>query len=310
MDLRIASVPTTHLPTFLSWIPRKRQYLPPRSGVMAHSHTTTIDSLNWDIATAITEQDMDTYYVTLQNKGKMLYSSYKASTVVPATQHPTGPSQQLKERYRLISRSLYLNEEDKELLKGYLAPEVRYIEILNEPQQKDDEAIYSIRFDTTMGTFMIWSANKSWDRSENSLWPSEICWQSWCEANKRDGTNSRGLSNIVIWSIINTLTRISIWRAERTSSHRGEVALPNGYREYTEGDPGFFAILGSPLGSCVLRMLIEHKGELEKQRIEKVVVLGVGENHDLDDFRLSRNAIFVLSPDRNEKEKGSANTSG
>lgn len=58
-------------------------------------------------------------------------------------------------------------------------------------------------------------------------------------------------------------------------------------------DEGFYAILGSPNGGVVMNMLNDHKHHVGLRYVEKVVVLGAGEEGDNH-----RHFYFVLSEKR------------
>ena len=55
-----------------------------------------------------------------------------------------------------------------------------------------------------------------------------------------------------------------------TASREG----PHFYREYTECDAGYYAILGSPNGASSMRMLHDHKAAIGYPTIERIIVLG------------------------------------
>lgn len=87
--------------------------------------------------------------------------------------------------------------------------------------------------------------------------------------------------------------------AERSSTHLEEHTSQRGYRAYGPNHDGFFALIGSPLGHCVTRMLTEHSKEPGNRLIEKAIILRVDDEHNLEESQPSRNVIFVLS-DRRE----------
>ena len=67
-----------------------------------------------------------------------------------------------------------------------------------------------------------------------------------------------------------------------------------GYVEYSPLDSGFYAFLGTPNGASTVRMLLDHKDELQGRLIDKIVVLG---DKDLT-FAMSepRSVIIFLHP--------------
>ena len=102
------------------------------------------------------------------------------------------------------------------------------------------------------------------DRDENpdeqKLYPSEILWQSWTMAAIDQGSLASDLRAIVRLRIVNDEAKRIIWYAGQTSSWTREG--PDNYREYTELDDGFFAILWSPNWASTLRMLLDHKQDV------------------------------------------------
>lgn len=113
------------------------------------------------------------------------------------------------------------------------------------------------------------------------LWPSEVGWQSFCIAAARDKVPQNKLRTIIMHFVVEKQTRMVIFEAARNSSFTQSGA--DGYRVYTEHDNGFFAILGSVLGSSAVRILSDHKRDIGYRTVERIVVFGKtdeGEDYD------------------------------
>lgn len=101
-----------------------------------------------------------------------------------------------------------------------------------------------------------------------------------------------------MWFVVNRLSRIAIWQAERVSTHQEQGNTERGERVYTSDDDGFHALPDSPLGGCAINALIDHKSQVGYRPVENVIVLGVDPMHDLDDFKRSRSFMIILSEPR------------
>jgi hypothetical protein len=67
------------------------------------------------------------------------------------------------------------------------------------------------------------------------------------------------------------------------------------YREYTELDDGYCAILGSPNGANAMRMLLDHKAQLGYRLVDRIVVLS---SDHAEDSQRARSFFIVLSEPR------------
>ena len=47
-----------------------------------------------------------------------------------------------------------------------------------------------------------------------------------------------------------------------------------GYKEYTDLDDRFYALLGSVVGKFMKHMLLDHKAEIEYRSVDRVVLFG------------------------------------
>ena len=71
---------------------------------------------------------------------------------------------------------------------------------------------------------------------------------------------------------MNNDTQDAIFEARTVSTSMREEA--NGHVEYSFLDPGFYAILGTPNGASIVRMMADHKVELRYRLIDKIAVVG------------------------------------
>ena len=164
-------------------------------------------------------------------------------------------------------------------------------------KKKHSDTAYSHRANGRDGFLMIWENKKSNDVNElgKRLFPSEIGWQTFLMAAKEDG-QKEGSTNIRVilnYFIVNEEVLQAIHWANRNShsARDGE----NGHREYSENDDGFYAILGSALGACNMRMLIDHKASTGYRFVDRVIVL----EDDLGTkYQRGRSFMIVLSERR------------
>ncbi|KAK2798739.1 hypothetical protein FQN50_008720 [Emmonsiellopsis sp. PD_5] len=132
------------------------------------------------------------------------------------------------------------------------------------------DAAYNNYIDGKNGVIICNENYKSRDQNPagKKLWPSEVLWQSWKMVAKRQQANPSNLRVIVRYVIVEECTQRVIWQA-----HRASGSGPESYREYTEFDEGYYAILGSTNGASTMRMLIDHKRDIGYRTVDKVIVL-------------------------------------
>ena len=128
------------------------------------------------------------------------------------------------------------------------------------------------------------------------LHPSEVGWQSFLMATRKEIVSPRKLRAIIQYFIVNKPTKSVIFEVLRNSTVTRSG--PNGYREYSELDNGFFALLGSLLGTSTMRMLLDHKAQIGYKTIEKVVLLEDSESLPEDGLLKSRTMMLILSDER------------
>ena len=154
---------------------------------------------------------------------------------------------------------------------GLTINNLRYVEVKSPGK---DEVAYTNYFDAENGIIICNENYKARDKNPpgNRLWPSEILWQSWTMEAKTMQCSPSDLKAIVRLQIVNETTKHIIWHALQSSTSSKEG--PDFLREYTNIDDGYHAILGSPNGASVMRMLKDHTAAIGHRTIERVIVLG------------------------------------
>ncbi|TAQ86128.1 hypothetical protein B7494_g5549 [Chlorociboria aeruginascens] len=179
---------------------------------------------------------------------------------------------------------------------GLSTSEMIYIDIRNIGKGEYDDAAYANHFDGKSGVVVCSENYKG--RDENGpgqrLWPSEILWQSWLVAVKKQKSKPSDLHVVVRFRVVNETTMRLIWESARRSTCTMEGG--KGMREYTNWDQGYHAILGSPNGGSTMRMLLDHKREIGYRTVERVVVLE--EDKLALDKPQARSFLILLSPRR------------
>jgi len=178
---------------------------------------------------------------------------------------------------------------------------VEWCEVDSKPAA--DEVVSRYWFAAKYGCAMVMDVFSKNDHGRGiKLWPSDIFFQCWLDAAARANKCPSTLRIVAIDTILNEETKAAIWWAQKTSNCSADrlskdddvFPLPDrGYRVYTNIDAGFYAILGSPLGSIIGRCL-EERFHILRLIIEKIVVLGLPDDAELEDFEQSRKLYFVL----------------
>ena len=131
------------------------------------------------------------------------------------------------------------------------------------------EAAYPNYFSPTEGSICCLDNDKMKDdnEAEDRLEWSEVIFQLHQMEAARTLQLTRNLK--IVWRlyIINSVTPTILGEARAQVANRKE-GLP--YGEYRQGDGGFFALLGCPNGSGVVRMLIDHCDALGHKNIASV----------------------------------------
>jgi hypothetical protein len=98
-------------------------------------------------------------------------------------------------------------------------------------------------------------------------------------------------------SVINRESRMAFSEAVR--SHSATLEKPYSHREYTGVNDAFDVLLGSPTRYGLMRMLTDHKTQLEDQVLERIAVWGCIEDRHVEECRMARTILILLS-DRRE----------
>ena len=93
----------------------------------------------------------------------------------------------------------------------------------------------------------------------------------------------------------NEETKQIIWESLKHSSATREGPI-RGHVEYTPLDNGFYALLGSPNGKIMMRMLLDHKSHIGYKTVERIILVG-DKDLDLSEAQV-RTFLLVLSNKR------------
>ena len=165
---------------------------------------------------------------------------------------------------------------------------------------KGQHTIYSNKGDAWHGAIVHTENKKDRDSNaeEDRIFCSEVVWQTYLVSCSKFKIMPGLLRVLVQHFIINEETKMVIWHAARTADKHRVTQKPSddkGYRVYEEPQRGFYALLGSTLGAQMLRMLIDHKGEIGFRFVEKVVVFATGKEIHTTQWENARSFMIVLS---------------
>ena len=139
-----------------------------------------------------------------------------------------------------------------------------------------DDPAYNNWYNARQNCILHYSNYKRQDTNpaNQRLFPSEVIWQSWLLVGQRfPNIKPSSLRMIARCCVVNLSARRAIWYAARRSSCLYEDCS-SGWAVYTKDDEGFYAILGSDNGASSMRLLIDHKHELGRRIVERIVVVG------------------------------------
>lgn len=131
---------------------------------------------------------------------------------------------------------------------------------------------YSNYFNPAEGSILCWYNDKRDDTNapENQLQWSEAIFEVYQMLATRRQQSVKNIRTIWRHWIVNEDTNAIITEARRGDGQEVEHA---GYTEFRAGTSGFYALLGSPNGSGIVRMLTEHAQAFGRKTIEGVRVL-------------------------------------
>ena len=129
-----------------------------------------------------------------------------------------------------------------------------------------DRVPYSNYFNPIQGSIICSNNDKSQDRNdpdERLQW-SEVMFQVYQKMTKDSLQSTKELGTIWRSWVVNSSTLYILAEAQWFGTDEGPPRDMGSYDEYRTGDRGFFAILGSPNGSGVVRMLSDHCNAFRK----------------------------------------------
>lgn len=233
-------------------------------------------------------------------QGKQLFGELASWRVRPSS------TQLLNDLYYVQSGYVHVPKEIKEDLANWNVNvnSVQFVDVCT-PSRRTWDAAYSYHISARTGLLLINQAFKDDDVNppERRRKPSEIAWQSCSLEAERDSVRPSRIRCIVLYHIVNYNTKKVIYETIRRST--STVEKPNGYKEYTDLDDGFYALLGSVLGKSIMHMLLDHKAEMGYRSIDRVVLLGKKGLDPAQQWELARSFLIVLSEPRSPKRASS-----
>ena len=181
---------------------------------------------------------------------------------------------------------------------GISASNLRYVEVSSRKgRRRDKETAYINYIDGHNGVVLTTEMFKVNDQNspDKQLWASEVIWQSWFHLAKIEERAASCLQTIGQYFVTNEETSQIIWESLQFSAATREGPT-TGHVEYTPLDNGFYALLGSPNGKAMMRMLSDHKSHIGYKTVERIVL--VGDDSLVLDEPETRTFLLVLSNQR------------
>ena len=182
---------------------------------------------------------------------------------------------------------------------------VHFVDVCT-PSRRNWDVAYSYHISACTGLLLVNQASKDHDvnPSKRRLKPSEVAWQWFLLGAERDRVRPARLQCIVLYHIVNFDTKKVIYETIRSSTSTFEKDF--GYKEYTDLDDGFYALLGSVLGKSMMQMLLDHKAEMGYRSVDRVILLGKRGIDPAEQWDLARNFLIVFSEPRSPMRASSA----
>ena len=181
---------------------------------------------------------------------------------------------------------------------GISASNLRYVEASSRKGRRKDKQIAYINYvDGHNGVILTAEMFKTHDKNspDKQLWASEVIWQSWLHLAKIERRAASCLRTVGQHFVTNEETEQIIWESLKHSAATREGPI-RGHVEYSPLDNGFYALLGSPNGKNMMRMLSDHKSHIGYKTVERIILVGD------DELELSkpvaRTFLVVLSNKR------------
>ena len=233
-------------------------------------------------------------------QGKQLFGELGTWRVRPSS------TQLLNDLYYIESGYVHAPEEIKEDLANWNVnvDGVQFVDVCT-PSRRICDTSYSYHVSARTGLLLVNQAFKDNDLNppERRLKPSEIAWQSFLLGAERDNVRPSRLRCMVLYHIVNYNTKKVIYETIRRSTSTVEKTF--GYKEYTDLDDGFYALLGSVLGKSMMHMLLDHKAEMGYRSVDRIVLLGKKGLDPAQQWELARSFLIVLSEPRSPKRASS-----
>ncbi|KAK2768243.1 hypothetical protein FQN54_000095 [Arachnomyces sp. PD_36] len=217
-------------------------------------HTRALDHDENEVPT---DETMWKDFADMVKRGRKLYNLLKTSP------RETSKYERLDMLYKLDTTDLVFEESGLEWLReDNESLPLWFVDVLNLKAGRHDDSIYSNGFNVSQGLWVVSELNKTRDKApeEKRLYASEASYQSWELVAKRKGVENPALKKIALWSVINVMTKEAIWAGRGGSPEEKFYPVPEVDKEYGEGDAAYYALLGSPVGGCVTRALVDHGG--------------------------------------------------
>ena len=159
---------------------------------------------------------------------------------------------------------------------GISACNLRYLEVSSKKgRAKEQETAYINYMDGRNGVVLTTEMFKIKDQNspDKQLWASEVIWQSWLHLAKIEGRAASCLRTVGQCFVTNEETKQIIRESLKHSAATREGPV-RGHVEYSPLDNGFYALLGSPNGKAMMRMLSDHKSHIGYKTVERIVLVG------------------------------------
>ena len=159
---------------------------------------------------------------------------------------------------------------------GISASNLRYVEVFSKKgRRKGKETAFINYMDGHNGVVLTKEMFKINDQNspDKKLWASEVIWQSWLYIAKIEGRAASCLRVVGQDFVTNEETKQIIWESLNHSAATREGPV-RGHVECSPLDNGFYALLGSPNGKTMMRMLSDHKSHIGYKTVERIVLVG------------------------------------
>lgn len=238
-------------------------------------------------------------YIEACNSGLALYQQFNhlASHIAPDSKIAT-----FREEYLVDSAPVRSGVEDTVHCAlagaGISASNLSYVDVYSRKGKRKGKAAAHINYvDGHNGVVLTVEMFKKYDQNspDKQLWASEVIWQSWLHLAKIERRAASCLRTVGQYFVTNEETKQIIWESLKHSSATREGPI-RGHVEYTPLDNGFHALLGSPNGKTMMRMLLDHKSHIGYKTVERIILVG-DKDLDLSEAQV-RTFLLVLSDKR------------